>query len=87
MITIYNTQQYTIARFGSQYFIFIGLAPEDATVTGADEIIRAQTDYTFEIETDGDDTVTDQYNNVYALVIGSVFKTHFIAQLPPYITL
>lgn len=77
---------YTAARFGSEYYIAVGTG-EPSTVTGADEVIRAQTDYPFTVDVNPSLTVTDSNGLVLQKVVQSVFNVQFIAQLPPYIQL
>ena len=85
-MTISAGQFYTVVRINSEYYIAPHhIAQEDSEVQGANEILRAQTDYTFEVETDPLQALTDQYNTTYERVIDSLFKAHFVAQMPPYI--
>ena len=86
-MTIQLAQQYTAIRIGSNYYISASLAPHDAEIAGVDEILHAQTDYSFSVETDQVDTITDNYGTIYEKVIDSIFRVNFIASLPPYVSL
>ena len=77
---------YTAARIGSDYYIAVGVG-EPSTVEGANEVIRAQTDYPFTVDVNPSLTVTDSNGLVLQKVVQSAFHVQFIAQLPPYITI